>query len=87
MKIKNGFVLRKIASDYVVVPTGQEIVDFRAVITLNETAAFMWNKLLDGISKEDLVKAVAAEYGEDEKTVEKDADEFLSVLREKKIIN
>lgn len=44
MKIKEGFILRTIAGQHVVVPTGQHL-DLSLMITLNETGAFLWEKL------------------------------------------
>jgi hypothetical protein len=40
MKIKSGYIMREVADNYVVVPTGQATVDFNGMITLNETGAF-----------------------------------------------
>lgn len=62
MKIKAGLVLRNVASSYVVVPVGKEAVDFNGMITLNETGAFLWEKMTDGCTEEDLVNALLEEY-------------------------
>lgn len=40
MKIKDSFILRKIAGEDMVVPVGESIADFNGAISLNETAAF-----------------------------------------------
>ena len=52
MKIKDGFVIRNVADTFVVVPVGDKLVDFSAMMTLNETGAFLWNCLAENITKE-----------------------------------
>jgi len=44
MKLKEGFMLRQVAGEHVVLPVGAD-VDFNGMITLNETGAFLWNRL------------------------------------------
>ena len=41
MKVKEGFVVRKIGKQYMAVPVGGRTRDFAGVITLNETGAFL----------------------------------------------
>ena len=45
MKIKEDFVLRKVADSYVVVPVNKMTLDFNGIINLNETGAFLFEKL------------------------------------------
>ena len=42
MKLKEGFVLRKVADTYVVVAVGAEAKKHNVMITLNETGEFIW---------------------------------------------
>ena len=42
MKIKNGFVVRKVGGESVVVPVGEMSKEFHGMINLNETGAFLW---------------------------------------------
>ena len=37
MKLKEGFVLKTVGDNHIVVPVGAQTVDFRSMITLNET--------------------------------------------------
>ena len=43
MKIKQGFVVRKVGDSHVVVPVGELSKTFHGMINLNETGAFLWN--------------------------------------------
>ena len=41
MKMKQGFKLLSVAGEHMVVPLGMQTVDFQAMITLNDTGAFL----------------------------------------------
>lgn len=78
MKLKDGFMLKEVAGSYIVVPLGQ--VDFTAMITVNETGAFLWEALQKDTTKEQLIDKMTAEYEVDETTVAEDIDKFLAIL-------
>ena len=63
MLLKKGFILKKILDDYMVVPTGDNIIDFSVAVSLNETGAFLWKQLESEKTHEDLVLALSSEYG------------------------
>lgn len=42
MRLKKGFELREICGEYVVLSYGVENLDFSQLVSLNETAAFLW---------------------------------------------
>lgn len=86
MKIKNDFLLRTIAGQYVVVPTGDNVVNFNAAITLNETAAFLWELIKEDTSCEELTKKLTEKYDVSNEQAEKDIQVFLNVLKEHDIL-
>lgn len=86
MKLKEGFLLKEIAGSHVVVPVGEQLVDFQMMITLNETGAFLWNLLKTEITEEALVEALLGEYDVDRETAAADVKEFLQTLKEKEIL-
>ncbi len=87
MKIKDGFILREIAGSFVVVPVGQNMIDFSSMITTNETGAFLWNELSKGSDEDSLSRALLAEYtGIDEATAKADIAEFLKALEDNNIL-
>ena len=63
MKIKNGFELRKICGENIVIAHGVENIDFTKIITLNESAAFIWQQV-EGkeFTEADMVKILLDEY-------------------------
>ncbi len=82
MKIKKGFLVKKILDDYLVVPTGDNIVDFAVAVSLNESGAYLWEQLTTEKTSDELVSALMAEYeGIDEETAKEDVNEFLSMLK------
>jgi len=46
MKVKEGYMLREVAGNSVVVAVGKATLDFNGLITLNSTGTFLW-KLLE----------------------------------------
>ncbi len=81
MKIKDGFVLREVAGDTVVLPTGD--LNINAMITLNESAAFLWRLLQNDITEAQLVKEVLAKYDDtDEAMAAKAVAGFVKQLKE-----
>ena len=86
MRLKDGFLLRKVAGEFVVVPTGDAMVNFKAMITLNETGAFLWEALKEEKTEEDLVSALLGEYDVDEATAREDVGGFVNLLKEKNLL-
>ncbi len=81
MKLKDGFLIREVAGQTVVLPTGDDL-DLNMMTTLNGTAKFLWEKLQDGTDEAALVAALLAEYEVDEQTAAESVAEFIHKLRE-----
>lgn len=87
MKIEKSFVLREIAGEYIIVPTGNTALDFNGLITVNEVGMFLWNLLQDEVTEEDLIRKTMEEYEVDRETVKGDIEEFLEKLKANGILN
>lgn len=84
MKVKENYMLREIAGNFVVIPVGQNIADYKNMLHLNETGVFLWKALQKEITFENLLKNMIEEYeaSDDEVSIlEKDLNEFLDKLR------
>ena len=81
MKIKEGFLLRQVAGQTVVLPTGSGM-DLNMMINLNETGAFLWEKLKEEHDESSLVAALLAEYDVDEATAKQAVVNFVAKLNE-----
>ena len=86
LRLKEGFIYRKIAGEHVVIPIGSNIADFNGIISLNETAAFLWQQLKQELDHPALVTALLDEYDVEQAQAERDVDEFIALLREHKVI-
>lgn len=85
MKIDKAFILREIAGEYVIIPTGKTL-SFNGLLSVNGIGAFLWERLQTEVTREELVEAVLNEYDIDEETAGADIDEFLGILTEKQIL-
>ena len=47
MKIKEGFVLREVCGERVIVGEGLSAINFGKLLALNETAAWLWKQAQD----------------------------------------
>lgn len=83
MKIKNGFELRTICGETIVVAHGIENIDFSKIISLNESAAYLWR----GVEGRDfdapeLARLLCAEYEVDDATALRDAEKTVKEWRD-----
>lgn len=74
MKIKKGFVLRNVCGENIIVAEGKENIDFTKIISMNETAAYLW-KNVEGkeFDSATLMSLLINEYEVDDATANKDA--------------
>ena len=79
MKIKNGFELREVCGENVIIAHGVDNIDFTKVISLNESAAFLW-KQVSGLefSEEDLLQLLLGEYEVEESQAAEDVKALLT---------
>lgn len=80
MKIKPGFVLRQVAGNHIVIPSGKAAVDFSGMITLNNSGVFLWNLLEEETTEEKLLGEMLNEYEIDEDTAKNDIRAFIEKL-------
>ncbi len=63
MRIKEGFVLREVAGQAVVIATGEASKSFHGMIKLNETGCAIWEGLAAGKSDAEIAEQLASAYG------------------------
>lgn len=86
MKIRKEFVLREIAGDYIIIPTGKTTLAFKGLITVNEVGAALWKMLQSEKSLDELVKGILDEYDVEEGVAREDIQEFLETLSKNGIL-
>jgi len=82
MKAKQGFILRNVVDEYILMPVGDNIGKFNGTVLLNEVSAFVWEKLQKPISKEDLLQSVLDEFEVEKAVAMADLDALLATLKE-----
>ena len=85
MRIENGYIVRQIAGQYVAVPTEGD-VDLSLMITLNETGAFLWERLQNDTAEAALVAALLEEYDVDEETAKQSVQAFVKKLSDNEFL-
>ena len=81
MKLKDGFFMRQIAGQTVVLPGG-DVLDLNMMITLNETGAFLWERSNEETTTEALVAALLSEYDVDNETAQRAVEAFVQKLND-----
>lgn len=81
MKLKEGFILRQVAGENVVLSVSAD-VDLNGMITLNDTGCTLWKRLEQESTMEDLTAALLAEYQVDAQTAQTAATQFVEQLKE-----
>ena len=78
MKIKGGYMLQEVAGNTVVLPLEGEL---DRMITLNETAKFLWQKLEQETDRQALIQALVHAYTVEEETAAEAVDRFVGQLQ------
>lgn len=74
MKTKDGFVLREMCGEYIISGEGLEHINFNKLISLNSTAAFLWNAVAGKeFTVEGMAQMLVDEYGIDMELALKDS--------------
>ena len=83
MKLKEGFILRQICGEYVVVGEGLAQVNFNKMLSLNESAAYLWKEVTGKtFSKKTLVQLLLDKYDVSEERAVADVDKLTAIWLE-----
>ena len=87
MRLDKCFEMHTLAGQNIVVPHRVKNIDFTNVLTLNETATVVWERMNEGeFEVSDLVKALTDTYDVDEEQARKDVSPILEKMRELEMI-
>ena len=86
MKIAKGFNLMNIAGQNIIVTLGAKTINFNTMISLNDSAAFLWQQLQTEKTEEELMSAILDEYDIDETTANEDIRRFISKLKDADVL-
>lgn len=78
MKTKTGFRLRNVCGENVIVAEGIENIDFSKIISMNESAAYLWQKVEGNpFTIDDLTRLLCEAYEVDKETAKADSQTVL----------
>jgi hypothetical protein len=87
MKTRKGYTLRSLGKEFILVADGFEAVDFSRMISLNETAAFLWKEVEDKDFDADMLTTLLTDnYDIDRETAQNDVTAMLKSWAEAGII-
>lgn len=87
MRTKTGLVLKDVCGEKIVVAEGRENIDFTKIISMNDSAAYLWEKVQDiDFDVETLKSLLCDEYDVDEATALADSKTIANQWLEAGII-
>ena len=89
MKLKDQLILREVAGQYVIVPTGKRVREVTSVVYISSSAAYLWDYMKDhDFTKEELVDRILDHYeGVTAEKAAADIDKFLKTLADNNILD
>lgn len=88
MKINEGFEIQNVCGEHIIVPAGADNVDYSKIISLNETAAYLWENVApkDSFNIDDMVALLLAEYEVEESVAREDCEMIAERWREMELV-
>ena len=86
MKKANGYILKKIADEYAIFPCGEQAEEVNEVLTLSESAAWIYEHAEEADTIEKLAELLGKEYGVVAEGVVRDVQEVITFLQQKHVI-
>lgn len=80
MRAAKDYIMREIAGETILIPSGSAAQKFNGLITVNELGTFIWNALAEDLALDELVDRITDTYEVDAETARADAVEFLEEL-------
>ena len=87
MKLDEGFIIRNIAGEDVLVPIGSKVIKFKGLMTMTPVGGYIYRLLMEGKNESEIIDAILQEYDIDRQTAENDLIEFIANLRELKVLD
>lgn len=87
MRIKEGFVLRTMLGEHVVVGEGLAQVNFNRLLSLNSTAAYLWESVVGkDFTVEDLAQLILDKYDVSQEQALADSDSITKTWIEQGVL-
>ena len=88
MKIKEGFEIQNVCGEHIIVPAGADNIDYSRIISLNETAAYLWQNVVGkpSFTIDDMVALLLAEYEVEEDVAREDCEMIIERWKEMELV-
>ena len=87
MKIKEGFTLRTICGEHIVIGEGLSQVNFNKMLSLNGSAAYLWEQLSGKeFTEDDAVKVLTDKYDVTEERALEDVKKLLDEWKKQGVV-
>ncbi len=86
MKACDGFILRHVVGEYILMPAGDNIAKFRGTVLMNELSAFIWEQLQAPVTRDELLDRILDKYEIDSETAASDLDAVLAELKQMGVV-
>ncbi|MCQ2148901.1 MAG: PqqD family protein [Bacteroidales bacterium] len=87
MKIIEGFRLRKLGHENIVIGESVKLVNFNKMVVLNSSAAYLWESVIGKeFTVEDLTRLLIEHYEVDSETAAKDSAKLAADWKEAGIV-
>lgn len=80
MRIVKEFIMRTVAGETILVPTGATAEEFNGMLTLTETAKVIWENLEKVDSLDEMVRLLTEQFEVDQETAKQDTAALVSEL-------
>lgn len=82
MRIKNNFILRSIADEYLLIPCGEAALSVKGLIAMSESGGLLCQKLQNDCTRDELIEALLQEYDVSAEVAAEGVDAFLAQMRQ-----
>ena len=82
MKVRDNFIFRTIAQEQLLIPTGEAALSVKGLIALSESGGFLYQKLQNECTREDLISALTQEYDVSASVAGEDIAAFRDQMRQ-----
>ena len=80
MKKINGFAMRRLGQDAMIVAESVDLIDFDKIVSLNSSAAYIWESLPDNdFSTRTITDLLMQRYDVEERIASKDAEDLVNL--------
>jgi len=74
------FIYRSIVNEAVLVPIHQDVADMECIYTLNSLGAFIWERMAQPLTQDELLANIQGEYDVDPSVLVVDLENFIQEM-------